>query len=31
VRFYRAEVSVRPEAWRAPALALALLAEVTIE
>jgi hypothetical protein len=31
VGFYRAEVAVRPEAWRAPPLALTLLAELTIE
>ena len=30
VRFYRAEVSVHPDAWREPPLALVLLAEVTL-
>lgn len=31
VRFHRAEVSVRPELWRAPPTALVLLAEVTLD
>lgn len=31
VRFYRAEVSVHPEAWREPPLALALLAEMMVD
>lgn len=30
VRFYRAEVSVHPDAWREPPLELVLLAEVTL-